>query len=399
MRRKYWVQALLALLILAGCGKEAVYNYTDPGAPAPAPITDIQVVPTPGGGYILYKLPVDPNLSYVKAEYELQPGVKSETKTSIFNDTLKITGFGDTRERTISVYSVGKNEKRSEPVTVHLTPLTPPVASVFNSLVVAPAFGGVSVKYENPTGTNLVTTLLYDSTGNGTWKEVRSYYSAATTGVFSVRGFDATPHRFAVYLRDRWNNHSDSLQKMITPLFEQFIPKNTWKALYLPNDGYQYVESFSLPHVYDGIWGSGRYDGIFASRHTLDIPQWITLDLGVTIRFSRMKVWHYFESPFAGASVRAFEIWGSNNPAADGSWDSWTKLSSFEFVKPSGLPQGQVTADDINYSVTNGGDFDFPVDLQGTYRYVRFKTVATYASSGPIGQVVLPEISFWGVIQ
>lgn len=385
---------ILLIIFFTGCGKELTYNYTDANAPAPAGVSDLKVTPTAGGGIITYKLPVDPNLSYVKAVYEQTPGVMAETKASIFNDSLVLSGFGDVSERKITIYSVGKNEKQSAPQTVNVTPLTPPVLSVQHSLELEAAFGGVRLRFKNPTRANLALVLLYDSAGNNTFKEVQTFYTSQDSGSFSARGFDTLSKKFAAYVRDRWNNSSPSVEKTVKPLYEQFIPKNTWSPMYLPGDTYQNVEVYVLQRVYDGLWGVGSYN-IFASPHTAPIPQWFTLDLGKKVTPSRMKVMHYTESPYSGASVKTFEIWGSNAPASDGSWESWTRLGSFEFIKPSGLPQGQVTAEDISYSVGQGGDFEFDGG-QGAFRYIRFKTTATYASSGPIGQVVITEISFWG---
>ncbi|MBN9267002.1 MAG: hypothetical protein J0I75_20995, partial [Hyphomicrobium sp.] len=37
-------------------------------------------------------------------------------------------------------------------------------------------------------------------------------------------------------------------------------------------------------------------------------------------------------------------IYGSNDPNADGSWDSWTFLRTCEAIKPSGSPAGTNTA-------------------------------------------------------
>ncbi len=59
-------------------------------------------------------------------------------------------------------------------------------------------------------------------------------------------------------------------------------------------------------------------------------------------------------------TLREFEIWGSNNPNADGSWASWDSIGTFESFKPSGLPLGQVSAEDIQFARVDGEDFDFP---------------------------------------
>ncbi len=46
--------------------------------------------------FATYDLPKDPNLSYIKAVYEAQPGVFNETKSSYYTDTLALAGYGDT---------------------------------------------------------------------------------------------------------------------------------------------------------------------------------------------------------------------------------------------------------------------------------------------------------------
>lgn len=69
---------LWSILILAvlwqGCTRET-NAYIDSKAPAPEQVSDVKITSTPGGAIITYKIPKDPNLLYVKAEYEIQPGV------------------------------------------------------------------------------------------------------------------------------------------------------------------------------------------------------------------------------------------------------------------------------------------------------------------------------------
>src|SRR3546814_12993084 len=91
--------------------------------------------------------------------------------------------------------------------------------------------------------------------------------------------------------------------------------------------------------------------------------------------------------------IKAFEIDGSNNPDADGGWGNWELLGSFTSVKPSGLPFGSTTTEDVEYAVINGEDFDFDGTLSPPVRYLRFKTLETWA---PGGGVQTSEISFWG---
>src|SRR3546814_15069887 len=72
--------------------------------------------------------------------------------------------------------------------------------------------------------------------------------------------------------------------------------------------------------------------------------------------------------------IKAFEIDGSNNPDADGGWGNWELLGSFTSVKPSGLPFGSTTTEDVEYAVINGEDFDFDGTMSKRARYIRFKT-------------------------
>src|SRR3546814_4699641 len=52
----------------------------------------------------------------------------------------------------------------------------------------------------------------------------------------------------------------------------------------------------------------------------------------------------------ANANPRRWEVWGSNEPAEDGSYEGWFKLADCESYKPSGAPVGELTAEDIERS-------------------------------------------------
>lgn len=388
MKKFLYLLAVLHVLLYS-CVKEEKIDYTDKNAPAPAQVSNVNTTAQPGAAVLKYKLPADANLSYVKAVYEIQPGVFREAMSSAFIDTMALVGFGDTNPHQVKLYSVGKNQKASEPLSITVTPLTPPVLSAFSKLDLAATFGGVKVAFENAHKANLSIVVMVDSTGKDVWSPVTTFYTKALKGTFAARGYQSTAKKFAVYLRDRWNNKSDTLIKTLTPMFEQEIPKAPFKPVYLPTDTYQYVENFSLPGMWDGKLGYN----MFASLHTSEIPQWFTIDLGAKITLSRFKAYQYHESPYAGASVKSFEIWGSNNPNLNGSWDGWQLLGKFESFKPSGLPFGSVSAEDVSYAVSKGEDFEF--DSAPPVRYIRFKTLETH---GNTRQVVIVELNFWGQI-
>ncbi|RZM27693.1 MAG: DUF5126 domain-containing protein [Pedobacter sp.] len=388
----YLLTTCLLITMGYGCSKEEKIGLTvDPNAPAPTQVTDVKVKSQPGGAILTYKLPVDPNLSYIKAVYEIRPGIYREAKSSIFTDTLTLVGYGDVQEREVKIFSVGKNQKESEPLSMKFTPLTPAILSAFETLKMNPTFGGVSLNLENIVRGNLTIKVIVDSTGLNTWAPVNAFYTSAEKAYFAARGLKPVERKFGVYLEDRWNNRSDTLIKDLTPFMEELITKETFKEVKLPGDTYLFVESYSMPRIWDNKF---QYN-IFATPHTSSMPQWFTFDMGKKVVISRFKEWQYHENVYSGSSVKRFELWGSNNPDADGGWNNWELLGRFNSFKPSGSPQGVHTQDDVNYAINNGEDFEMPVGQVPAVRYLRFKTLETFSGGK---QVVITELSFWGQV-
>jgi len=390
----YFIAAIIFAIGWYGCQKER-NSYIDPNAPAPSQVSDIKIASTPGGSILTYKIPLDINLSYVKAVYEIQPGVFRQAKSSShYSDTLALVGFGDTLSHQVKIYSVGKNEKESEPQIITVHPLTPPIQSAFTKLELISAFGGVSVSFINELQADLAIVVIVDTTGRGTWAPVTTFYTGAKEGKFSYRGFDTTQLTFAVFLRDRWNNRSDTLKKLLKPMYEILIPRTLIHGLVLPTDATILATSNNIANLFNGI--TNNLNDIYATLAAGNvIPEWFTFDLGQKVMISRFKVFQRQNYAYNGAVPEKFEIWGSNAPNPNGSWDSsWTLLGQFNTLKPSGSKFGVNTADDISYACVQGMDFDFTTDPPPV-RYIRFKTTKTY---GDIAQVVLSEITFWGQI-
>lgn len=377
---------------LAACTKEGRIDHLDSTMPAPPPVTNINVVPGPGSAAITYDVPDDPNLLYVKALYEIREGVYREAKTSFYMDTLHLEGFGDTETYQVKIFSVGKNEKESLPVTADVTPLKSPVQSAFESLELSATFGGVRISFENSAKANLIIGVLIDTTGYKTWATVTDFYTSAEEGTFSVRGYDATEKEFAVVLKDRWSNRSDTLIQPVVPLFDELVDRNNIRPLVLPNDAVVLGPNNDVSKMFDGM-KAGNVD-VYGSTNAASFPQWFTFDFGEKVIISRFKSYQRI-APFTYglSAVKAFEIWGSNDPQSDGSWDSWELLGQFESFKPSGLPFPQYTDEDVNYAGIQGEDFEFD-DLQPAYRYIRFKTLETWDMGG---QVAIAELEIWGL--
>lgn len=401
--RKATLWGVGGLLLVAGCKEEGRIDHIDGKAPAPAQVTEVAVRNTPGGAVLTYQLPEDKNLLCVRAEYEIQPGVIREIKSSYYKDSLVLEGFGDTREYGVNVYSVGKNGKSSEPLIVKIKPLTPPVKVA--TKVLKETFGGVSVTVENPHNANLAVVLMSDTANIGYQVVLLTYYTTASKATFRYRGLDTIPGLYSVYLRDRWSNLSDTVSAILTPVFEEYIPKNTWAEVHLPTDTWQPIEdnpNYSLSKAWDER--IDHQDIMFATKTDAPIPQWATWDMGITIILNRFKIWHRGpgERAWNTRNVKKFELYGSMSPNPDGSWDdTWIPLGKFEAVKPS--PGETITTEDHYYGNVEGIDFDveeseFAPNPFVPVRYIRFKTTETFYGPTIVGGIFLMEISFWGQV-
>ena len=392
IKLQYYFPILLMAIGWISC-QEETNSYLDGNAPAPAQITDIKVEATPGGAIITYKIPIDPNLSYVKALYDIQPGVFREAKSSYYTDTLALVGFGDTLSHDVKIYSVGKNEKESEPLSVNVKPLIPPVEAVFKTLTLDPTFSGVRVTFQNVTQADLSVVILVDSTGLNKWTQVSALYSKGLIGNFYGRGkFAPTEKMFAVFVRDRWNNKSDTLIKSLAPWAEQQINRALYKVYKLPGDSWAAASAnYPLEEAFNGIVNVG--EDIFATADDVKLPQWFTIDLNQKTAFSRMKIHQRINYPYNGVWVLKFSIWGSNAPDADGGWTNWVKLGSFTSIKPSGLAGNLYDANDMAF-VTAGEDFNF----EGTVPAVRYMRFVMEGSRAGVGKYQLGEFTFWGSV-
>lgn len=391
---KFSLTISILLLIISACTKDKHTPLENDKIP-PKSVTNPMAESLPGGAKITYTLSNDPDLLYVVAEFESQKGTIRNVKATSYENNLTIDGFGDTLTYKVKLYSVDKSENRSLPVLIDVTPLSPPVQEAFKSLVVEPDFGGINSAFINLSEANLeIHVLTKDSLGD--WISVENYYTKNKAGNYSTRGFDAEETQFGIFISDRWNNRSDTAKYALIPLFEQKVDKSKFTIYKLPTDNPG--QHMSVAYSIDKIWDEKLTDPCYHSKPGSGKPQWFTFDMGSQVQLSRFKMWSrpsataYF---YASGAIQKYEVWGcSSTPAADGSWIGWTKLMDCESFKPSGLPIGTLSNDDILYS-NAGEDFTFP---RGTpiVRYLRIKSIETW---GRVDYVYIGEMSFWGNVQ
>lgn len=393
--KNYKLLLFLSLLLVTiyACsedeGHAPIGDYSEP----PAPVGETSIKNLPGAAIITYSLPDDKDLLYVKAEFETQKGKVREVKASYYTNSLLLEGFGDTGDYEVKLYAVDRGENESKPVTVTVSPLSPPVKNIFESLEMAPDFGGVNVAFQNETQASVAIIIIArDSLGD--FVTADTWYTQSVEGNFSLRGMPAEKNNFGVLVRDRWSNYSDTLFQELTPIFEEQLDKEKFEIVELPTD-----EPYAWGRTMDRIWDDEVADNqsIFHTAQGSGIPQWFTFELGVKAKLSRFTLWQRQNDDlyFTHGQPREWELWGSNEPNPDGSWDeSWIKLGHFESVKPSGSPAGQYTNEDKEYAM-RGEEFTFPLDAPPV-RYIRFKLLRNWSDTDFIN---FAEITFWGQVQ
>lgn len=197
---------------------------------APGNVSNVVVVPTPGGADISYDLPGDVDLLYIEARYKLPNGQNVLVNSSINSRTLSIEGFAEVKEYDVSLTSVDRSGNRSSSQLIKITPGTPPVISVFESMKVQPDFGGLNLQWDNPTEAEFAV-LIYKKNEEGEMENIDTYYTSAKKGNYSVRGLDNIESEFSICLRDKWSNFSNTRKDILTPLYEIQIPSKNFHLL------------------------------------------------------------------------------------------------------------------------------------------------------------------------
>lgn len=381
-----------SLLAIAGCKEQEGMQPVNQDDQQPAQVSNVQVENLPGGAKISYTLPSSENILYIKAVYEIRKGVEQEVKSSYYNKSLIIEGFPNTNEYDVDLYTVSRGEVESAPLTIQVNPLSPPVQEVFKTLEAVATFGGIKVDFVNESESNVVLTVLAaDSIGD--LQTADRVYTKSSEGQFATRGFSPEERRFGIFVRDRWDNKSDTLFVNLTPWPEEQLDKNKFAAVNLPGDNtVQHCCGDGVIDVWDGVWNNGS--NVFHTKPQNGLPVSFTIDLGVKARLSRF-VFHHRGGASGGSSageytagdVQLFEIFGSNDPNPDGSWESWTRLGVFESKKPSS---------DVNenwqFAVVDGEGFEFPLDIPPV-RYLRYRALKTWG--GPT-YIYIAELTFFG---
>ena len=391
--RKIAISLLGCLCVsFVGCQSEIIDWQPGTDTVAPGVVTNVSVEDLPGGAKLTYDLPDDKDLAFVEAVYKID-GKNQRTSASVYTNTLTVVGFGSTDPQNIQLYCVDRSGNYSQKVDVVANPTTPPVYAIFESIKMNPTFGGIAVEWANPSESNVSLGILNkDSEGNV--KEIETLYSSSTSGNFKLRGLEAEPSTFGVYVRDRWNNLSDTLYVELTPLNETKIDSKAFKRVVLPRDE---NDAGQFSRMFDGNVSVGMYTSVDVNQS----PEFFTIDLGRPVILSRYILWHRTANPYNNCSPKLWKVYGTMEFDAsktdENYWvneyqKDWLLLSDVNDIamyKPSGSDI-ETTADD---TAAAAAGFDMECDNVGPVRYLRFEVNENWVMPT---RVVIGELAIYG---
>lgn len=387
--------SLLILLTVSSCKEEMIGQPATDGTP-PSSVSNIEVQATPGGAIITYDLPNEDDISYVLCEYINNKGEKKVARSSVYQNSLIVEGLVEVTPVDFSLFLVDHSENKSQATKGAFTPMEPNFATAFETIEYAPDFGGVIFNWKN-VNNDVLGFFLYALNDDGTWKENDLSFSTKSLDKRSIRGYDAVDRKFGIQVMDRFGNKTDTMIINAVPLYEKILDKKKFSDGYLLGDNNTNHGNRPLSNIWDGdvnkIWHT-------VPTAPYSMPETFTIDLGVNALLSRMVLWNRLDYSYAQHNPRYFEVWGSNTLSHDrlddywktDAWkDEWTLLGDFEEIKPSGLPYGQKTNEDVA-AERAGFEFIFEPGV-GKMRYLRFVVKETWQKTQAIH---FGELSIFG---
>lgn len=415
MKTLFNLSIIALFMLLTSCQDEQRGQYPIHGGKPNMVTKVIKVEPFGGGADIYYELPTDRDILYVVARYTLDTGQEMLVKVSKFQSSVKIDGFRDEAPRTVELRTVDRSQNESEPLNVVINPYHSPIFDIAETLEVSPDFGGIKCTWKNEGNVPILLLVTipmspidteHDLNNEVLMRQVGSWSSEATNGKYNVRGFPSESQVFAVQIRDRWGNYTELYKGEYTPRFEQLIPKS--KFVRWNGDPNLPYSRYSASYEIERLWN----DDLSDMYHTADPtvigmllpPKAFSFDMGAKYVLSRFKLWHRSGASWAYTHHDPKEIlvYGSNHPTPMKRWDDselpehqaqrWVFLGWFDTPKPSGLPLGQTSAEDIQLCHVDGIDYEFESATE-PFRYYRFDVPVTWSLSAGIH---IAEATFWG---
>ena len=359
---------------------------------APGGVKNVIVENVPGGARLSYTIPEDEDLLYVKVIYKLDDGRSVEQKASAYASGIDVVGTGRSAEQEVELVCGDRSKNESQPVTVKIHPLDAPIYGILGTLEIRNDFGGIRLDWKNPTQADAVINVSVPDATNHL-VEVDNFYTNTREGKGNIRGFPAQEQSFAVFIRDRWGNRTDTIISKNLPLHEERLDKTKFTNWSPPGIPYlQLDNNWTIAKLWNNSVANPGYSWPLSAT----LPSSFTFDMGQLAKLSRFKIFQRATDAqlYTGGNVKQFQLWGSSHPGVSDDFSTWVKLGDFSSFKPSGLPLGQVSAEDMAYAGVAGEDYN--IDLSAPpVRYLRFVIESTWGGSKAM-QIM--EVDFFGNI-
>lgn len=229
--------------------------------------------------------------------------------------------------------------------------------------------GSVKVNFIKADSTNVSTTVRYtDNTGAVKERHLKKKDNSVTLPNYKVGSL--------IRYQSYYVPEQTSIDSFAVPEFDNLpilADKSKFQPLHLPSD-ISSAYGWELPNLWDNNLNE---PGFHTPGQTL--PFWISFDMGAPSSLIGLKVYQRMSAVYDAGNAKRFEVWGSNSPNPDGTYDSWTKLGTCVSVKPSGLPGTQKNDADIAFQKA-GEYFALPAGTPDV-RYIRIKILETWSGS------------------
>jgi hypothetical protein len=292
----------------------------------------------------------------------------------------------------VSLYAVDRSGNLSLPVTREITPLKPSIYSVGDSLELSSDFGGIRARWINESGDEFVVVVLQKDSASGEYVPMDRAYSTVRNGnlVIGNNAMEAVEGDYAVYAQDRWGHSTEIKYYTLTPLFLAEFDKTLFVGTPIPGDAV-IMSQYPIRLMWDGTRSSASVVAVQSGDNIM--PKAVTFDMGMPGNIYRIQfLWRVDNSwEYRGGSPRRMKVYACAELDPTGNWDSWTEIYDYVSIKPSGLPMGQNTAEDLE-KYNAGEMFDIDLNLP-KMRYIRINVYETW---GGVDGWQISEVSIFG---
>jgi len=395
MKSVHFLLAMVVIMMTCACEEKKLEPISSSlGKPGKVEILEEESIP--GGITVIYRIPESEDILSVVAEYTLSNGKKYESEASYFENTLTISGYNDhTREYTANLYTINRAQKRSDPVTIRFTPGESALSKVSNNMEITADWGGPRFSWINEDKEPLIFEF-FATDEEGNFRALRVLGSMLEATNFALRGYDPKPQRFAVVIRDYWDNASVMIEETLTPWLEEKADKSKMRIMGLSNDAPWNMWGSNSNFILNDISNQfGEFEPIPAS---------VTFDLGVTLKLSRIQHFHRigsdFPNPLERGNPKRYQLYGyygAGVPSPSGDWSEWTLLLDHEEMLPAsgGKVSSERTDEDMAIVREEGQTAEIPLSAEPT-RYLRMRVMQTW---GNTTFASITRLDFYGEIQ